>query len=532
MYSKLNNIVVHILSDELKNNDKNFMQAKLLTRFILLCITASIIFLLVYYFINLTLSFYSVLVFTIIFISTQLSLKFAKHTLIQTKVVIVSCYAIILAIAIDSGGSQSPVIPIFIIIPIISFLLGSKKDGFLFTSLTVITILSLYSLSYLGIAIRSNIDSQYEATYELVFNMFTFLFIILMILNYDKELSTSHIELKKTVKKLQASEIVMKEISEQAINFSKYLGEAEEELQTALQKEKEAKKKLQQTQTQLVQNEKMASIGLLTAGIAHEINNPVNFIQTGIIGLNRNLKDIKEFDNIISTSLSEILKKVESNDIQDPLTIIKSKIQKIENARKELAYNDACDEIDELVNSIKNGANRTAEIVLGLRTFSRLDEHEWKSTDLESNIDSTLVLLKNKYKDKVEIIKEYGKIPNVECYPGKLNQVFMNLLVNAIQAIPEVGKINIKTECLDDKTVRVSIADTGTGIPKSLQEKIYDPFFTTKSVGEGTGLGLAITKSIIEDHNAKLTFDTIENKGTIFYIDIPIIQSTKKENHE
>ncbi|MDH5597514.1 MAG: ATP-binding protein [Cyclobacteriaceae bacterium] len=272
----------------------------------------------------------------------------------------------------------------------------------------------------------------------------------------------------------------------------------------------------------------MASLGQLTAGIAHEINNPVNFILTGIEGLKENIQDFKEFEKIREHNCNQIQEAVVSNKINDDHHIIQNSLLRIANAKKEIFYDDIMDELDELVLSIKNGAVRTSEIVTGLRTFSRHDEDSWKLVNIHENIDSTLILLKNIYKDRVEIVKNYGTIPEVDCKPGKLNQVFMNLLVNAIQSIQGEGKVIISTSLLETgEKVRISISDTGTGIPEEIQNKIFDPFFTTKDVGEGTGLGLAITKGILEDHSAELTFITKYGKGTTFNIDIPIKQLNK-----
>jgi signal transduction histidine kinase len=174
---------------------------------------------------------------------------------------------------------------------------------------------------------------------------------------------------------------------------------------------------LKQAQTQLVQSEKMASLGQLVAGIAHEINNPVNFISAGVESLSTNIEEIRQ--------VMEIYHKVTAKNV-------KEKLKEIDELKEKLEYKEAIREINKLIESIKNGTNRTTEIVKGLRTFSRLDEDILKMADIHEGIDSTLILLHNKYKNRIEVIKNYGDIPQIECYPGQLNQVFMNILSNAV----------------------------------------------------------------------------------------------------
>ncbi|MBI4645103.1 MAG: DUF4154 domain-containing protein [Bacteroidia bacterium] len=267
---------------------------------------------------------------------------------------------------------------------------------------------------------------------------------------------------------------------------------------------------LQAAQTQLVNSEKMASLGQLTAGVAHEINNPVNYILGGITSLDADFKDmieiITEYDKITTENVTD-------------------KLAEIGTLKKKLQYNELIGEIGKLTGSIKKGALQSAGIVKGLRIFSRLDEDVLKFTDVHENIDSTLVMLHNKYKNYVEIIKDYGDIPQIECFPGKLNQVYMNILNNAIQAIKGKGKIFILTRSIDEngiKEVLIKIRDTGIGIPENIKNKIFDPFFTTKDVGEGTGLGLSISLGIIKNHHGKIEVESKQGEGTEFTIRLPI----------
>jgi signal transduction histidine kinase len=265
---------------------------------------------------------------------------------------------------------------------------------------------------------------------------------------------------------------------------------------------------LKHAQTQLVQSEKMASLGQLVAGIAHEINNPVNFISAGVDSLTTNLEEIRQ--------VLDIYHKITTSNVAE-------KLKEIEDLKEKVEYRVAIREINKLIESIKNGTNRTTEIVRGLRTFSRLDEDILKMADIHEGLDSTLILLHNKYKNRIEIIENYADLPLIECYPGQLNQVFMNLLSNAVDAIEDKGKIFITTSVLDE-FVQISIKDTGQGIPENIMEKIFDPFYTTKGVGKGTGLGLSISQSIIEKHNGSIKVKSEKGKGTEFIISLPVKQ--------
>jgi signal transduction histidine kinase len=269
---------------------------------------------------------------------------------------------------------------------------------------------------------------------------------------------------------------------------------------------------LRAAQSQMVHSEKMASLGQLTAGIAHEINNPINFISIGIKGLEKNFK-----------SFMKVIDKFEN------LTTIENKeqaLQEIEALKESIQYGEVKGFIIGLMDDIKLGADRAAEIIQGLRSFSRLNEAEYKAADIHEGLDATLVLLRTKTKDNIEVIKEYDPyLPIVNCNPGQLNQVFMNILTNAIEAIEmnppgSHNQIRIKTKNETDKIV-ISIKDSGVGIPQNIVAKIFDPFFTTKDVGKGTGLGLSISFGIIKKHNGQIEVLSEENKGTEFIISIP-----------
>lgn len=273
----------------------------------------------------------------------------------------------------------------------------------------------------------------------------------------------------------------------------------QEELRTTLEH-------LKQYQFQLIQAEKMASLGQLVAGIAHEINNPVNFISAGVESLKINLTEIKQ--------VMDIYHEITCQNVD-------SKLKEIENIKEKVEYKETLAEIEKLISSIKNGTKRTTEIIKGLRTFSRMDEDIIRIADIHEGIDSTLVLLQNRLKNRIEIIKNYSEIPQIECYPGQLNQVFMNILSNAIDSIDGNGTIIIETS-REEGMIKISIKDSGRGIPETAKEKIFEPFYTSKEVGKGTGLGLSISHGIIEKHNGHITFVSEVGKGSEFIVVLPV----------
>jgi len=270
---------------------------------------------------------------------------------------------------------------------------------------------------------------------------------------------------------------------------------------------------LKEAQSQLVDSEKMAGLGQLTAGIAHEINNPINFVTSNIKPLEL---DILDLDTVIK--MYEDL---------DPEQELKPQIANIESFKKQIDIVFVREEIKSLLSGIGEGARRTAEIIRSLKNFSRLDENDTKPVDLNEGISSTLVLVKNTFPDQMQVIREFGNLPLVECLPGKINQVFMNLITNAVHAIKskepkdDKGLLTIKT-WEEGSDVKISIKDSGTGMPDEVKQKIFEPFFTTKDVGEGTGLGLSIVFRIIENHGGNIDVITKLNQGTEFIITLPI----------
>ena len=264
---------------------------------------------------------------------------------------------------------------------------------------------------------------------------------------------------------------------------------------------------LKSAQQQLVQSEKMASLGQLTAGIAHEINNPINYVSGNINPLIRDIGEVQELLRMFNEW-------EEKDEAQAAFAAIKA-------YRDEIDADFLFEEIGMLLNGIRDGAKRTKEIVAGLRNFSRLDEEDFKLADVAEGLDSTLTLLQSRMKNRIEVHRNYGPLPPIECLPGKLNQVFMNVLTNAIQAISDKGNIYIDTR-QQGKYAEIRIRDTGSGIPSAIQQRIFEPFFTTKDVGEGTGLGLSISFGIVEQHAGRIEVKSEPGEGSEFIISIPI----------
>ncbi|MCC6721121.1 MAG: GHKL domain-containing protein [Bacteroidia bacterium] len=310
---------------------------------------------------------------------------------------------------------------------------------------------------------------------------------------------------KSQLEALHALEENRKLITEQKIMLEQKVEERTEELAKTNTDLQVTLKNLKETQSQLVSVEKMASLGQLTAGIAHEINNPINFVSANIRPLNMDINDVLDL-----IGKYESIKPDEEN--------LENKLKEIENFKKEIDLDYLKTEISTLMNGIEDGAKRTAEIVKGLKNFSHLDESDFKEADINKGIESTLVILRSTTPPNIEVELNLGELPLVECYPGKLNQVFMNVFNNAIQAMAkynerEQHKLTINSY-LKGEHVYVECIDTGMGMTQEVKDKIFDPFFTTKDVGEGTGLGMSIVFGIIESHNAKIEIDSEPGNGT------------------
>ena len=315
------------------------------------------------------------------------------------------------------------------------------------------------------------------------------------------------------VQALNASLENQKLIREQNIVLEKKVHERTEELQSANSTLNITLTNLKETQSQLVDAEKMAALGQLTAGIAHEINNPINFVTSNIKPLELDINDLKD-----------IITKYEEIDFDGD---VRAQVEEIEAFKKQIDLGFVNNEIVSLLSGISEGAKRTAEIIRSLRNFSRLDESDMKPVDLNEGLQSTLVLVRNNMPNNLTVINELGNLPKVECQPGKINQVFMNLVSNAIQAIkskkiPAVEEFLTIKSWYEEQQVKISIKDTGIGMTEETKHRIFEPFFTTKDIGEGTGLGLSIVFSIIEKHKGHIEVISKLGVGTEFIITLNV----------
>ncbi len=289
------------------------------------------------------------------------------------------------------------------------------------------------------------------------------------------------------------------------------LAKQNKEIQLQKDQLEEAIGQLKATQSQLVQSEKMASLGQLTAGIAHEINNPINFVYAGVDGLKASVDRLMQVLNKYGEIENENTRKGQAKLLREAQTI-----------KRDIYFEKTKESLLKVINAVKEGASRTVEIVNGLRNFSRMDETVLKFANIHEGIDDTLVILKSQVsRSNIQITREYDEsLPEIKCFPGQLNQVFMNIIGNAIQAIEGDGEITISTKNLRD-IIKISIKDSGVGMPEEVKDKIFEPFFTTKDAGEGTGLGLSISYGIIQNHKGKLMAYSEVGKGSEFVMFLP-----------
>ena len=268
---------------------------------------------------------------------------------------------------------------------------------------------------------------------------------------------------------------------------------------------------LQQAQAQLLQSEKMAAVGQLAAGVAHEINNPLGFINSNISSL-----------SAYTAGLFSLIDAYEKLERETPAGLPERR--NVEDVRKVVELDYLRQDIPDLLHESSQGLARVKRIVADLKDFSHVDEGDWKEADINAGLESALNVVWNELKYKAKVVKEFGQLPTVRCIPAQLNQVFMNLLINAAQAIEDSGLITVHTRAAEG-SVQIEISDTGQGIPDHVQKRIFEPFFTTKPVGKGTGLGLSISWDIIKRHNGRIDVKSSPGQGTTFTITVPMAAS-------
>jgi two-component system NtrC family sensor kinase len=264
----------------------------------------------------------------------------------------------------------------------------------------------------------------------------------------------------------------------------------------------------------MIQQDKMASIGQLAAGVAHEINNPIGFVSSNLGSLDKYLSRLIDFIGLQAEKLASLAPPELSGEI--------------EAKRKSLKLDYIMEDAGKLVRESLEGVDRVRKIVKDLKTFSRLDEEKYKCSDINECLESTINIVWNEIKYKATLKKELGVIPHINCYPQQLSQVVMNLLMNASHAIENHGEIVLRTWS-DTGFIYISVEDNGCGIPEEIQCKIFEPFFTTKEIGKGTGLGLSISFDIIRKHGGDITVDSVVGKGTKFTVRLPLVEMPEKE---
>ncbi len=333
--------------------------------------------------------------------------------------------------------------------------------------------------------------------------------------------------LKKKLERSEADRHQVEDARERSESILKGVIRELQESQTALEKRSHeletALENLKYLQVKLIESEKMSALGVLVAGIAHEINNPVTFIYGNLNYANNYCQDLLKLIAIYQRNYPE------------PVAEIKGEIEAIE---LEFVKQD----LSKLFQSMYNGAERISQIIKSLRTFSRLDEATFKLVDIHEGIDSTVLILNHRLQatannpNGIKLIREYEKIPLIECYPSQLNQVFLNILSNAIETLEEANKarsfeeiiklpntILIRTHKTSENQIIISIKDNGLGIPDIIRPRLFEPFFTTKPVGKSTGLGLSISYQIVTElHHGKLDYNSAVGKGTEFVVTLPI----------
>ncbi|CAG4994567.1 Adaptive-response sensory-kinase SasA [Dyadobacter sp. CECT 9275] len=376
-----------------------------------------------------------------------------------------------------------------------------------------IVLFTLRNLNILPYNIFTNYTMQAGTAIEVILLSFA-LADKINILKKEKEISQAHA--------LEISLENEKIILEQNAYLEKSVNERTSELQIANKELNLALVKLKDAQTQLIDSEKMASLGQLTSGIAHEINNPINFVSSNVRPLRRDIEDVMK-----------VLSAYETMDVAETPDHVKKRLGEINRLKIDLDIDYIKAELETLLNGMEDGAKRTVEIVKGLKVFSRIDEADLNLVNLNEGMDSTLVILNYQMGTEIKLVKSLGSIPSVECYGGKINQVFMNILSNSIYALKKDTKkdfqptIWVTTWLKDDEHVAISIKDNGIGIPAELKTKIFDPFFTTKQIGEGTGLGLSIVFKIIEVHGGTIIVNSEVGEGTEFVITLPIVKKKR-----
>lgn len=293
------------------------------------------------------------------------------------------------------------------------------------------------------------------------------------------------------------------------------------EIKAQAEREHQLRAQIERQQSQMLQNEKMASIGQLAAGVAHEINNPIGFISSNLNTLGEYLTDLKQVLDSYQELQTAALDQAE----------MAAQAQKTQAVCKQVDLSFLIEDLDSLISESIEGTGRVRQIVADLRDFSHIDSPELGIENINVMLEKTLNVAHNELKYLATVETEFSEVPDIHCYGGKLSQVFLNLIVNAAQSLEEAGTVTVRTG-QENNSVWIEIADTGCGIPEENVKRIFDPFFTTKDVGKGTGLGLNLAYNIIQSHDGAINVDSVVGKGTTFRIELPIAGPKLSENEE
>ena len=335
--------------------------------------------------------------------------------------------------------------------------------------------------------------------------------------NAAKEIAGGNFNVKLKESKISEINDMITSYNEMGGQLNELYTSLEQKVQERTLALEETNEKLKETQAMMVHSEKMRSLGELVAGIAHEINNPVNFIHGNIMILQNYADDLIGLIDTYSEGDSDLKPEIQ---------------EKVAKIKKQIDLEFLRDDIKDLIKSCIEGTQRTKNIVLDLKNFSRMEEMVLTQFDIPKEIDTTLNILNNKYKNRITVVKNYAPdAPKIEAYGGQLNQVFMNILDNAQDAIEDTGTLTINVDRVDEN-VKIEFIDTGKGIPEENLKKVFDPFFTTKAVGKGTGLGMSISYRVIKDHNGTIEVESKVGVGTKFTIVLPINHPNAEKTEE
>jgi len=426
-----------------------------------------------------------------------------RHVLLISAIAIPFDHAFITYLVVQTGGAQSPFLMLYVVQVLATAMLVDRlvaaASALLSMSLWLAGV-SLQAAGYVhGTALfapgTANVLAWYHATVA------AFLLYCLSLLVYVGGY---------VAERLRASEHDLHDKNRRLQDALASLRSTHDELGDAYER-------LKRTEAHLIQSEKMRSLGQLVAGVAHELNNPISFVSANVEHLRAAVE-----------SLRQLL------DAYDHAAWPAAERARLDELRRALRIDRLLADLPGLLDDCEEGARRTKSIVNDLKTFSRSDAHAaWQATDLHRAIDGTLGILAHRLKDRITVHRRFGDLPKVECLPGQLNQVFMNLLINAADAIGErSGNIWISTESLADGAtatgaeprVRIAIRDDGPGMSPQVQARLFEPFFTTKDVGQGTGLGLSVSYGVVQHHRGTLTVDTAPGAGATFFIALPVRQ--------